>query len=1237
MRASSLFEPATRSVVSSLCRSAFFALSLLPSTISAARFTPVALPDLDIGPLGRIALTGSFDAISLFQYEEQRPKPNLPNGSRSHALLATLPNGALASLASADADILSLCPLIADDGAITSVVVGGNFTSLGGIESPGIALFDPNSNKVTPIPDLPGQVLALLCDEESGNVYVGGYFKKSESNNAILWSPKSGFSPLPFAGFNGAVTSIIKTPEGRIVFGGSFDGLGNTTTPSLRDQQIVNLETASITSGSSTQRAAFSDPRNAICKQAGTEGAANPWLLADNAPGFLRAEMRFGFRPTKLRIRNARSEGRGTKTFRFTAVPDNGILNMTYTDPATGNIMACDARCPLSDDPSEDFRDFKFVNVVGMSGFQLDISDWYGVGGGFDSVELFQDDIYTHAVDYFNEPTCAGLTTRSRANPIGSWVVTPSLQSSSDYLTAKVASTDRTSTLVTFEPDLKQSGNYSVTIFTPGCVPDNTCNTRGIVNVTATLSSDSDKQTEILIAQTNNFDKYDEIHLGFVDASSSNFRPSVKLAPKAGQKDITVVASRVRFELISSTGGLNGLYEFDPSQKEINSDFSKSAINKAGTDLDPDATIKSLTSGHDTIFVGGDFSSSTSNNIMSFTKGKPASLPDGGLNSPVNALLLLDDTLFVGGNFSATSDSEAGDNESRLRNVASYSLSKKAWSPLGAGVDGRVESMVQFSVNLTDDELETAIGISGNFTRILPFDDHRSKPAAGFAIWVPSKRNWLPNLDVSQRAFTGGLTTSIAVKNVTTLFAGNLVSGGIASRGAVALTDGDDGLSLQPLPANIQPIGEKSSLRKRVTASQNVNGVITGLFYNGSGRNLTVLGGHFSAIGENGAVIENLLFLDGSNDDAVTGAGPGIDTGSTFLTMGLKGDTLFAGGTVKGRISASDINGLIAYDLKNSKYMPRQPPALEGDTVVVNSIAPRPESDDIFVGGEFQSAGGLPCPSVCNFQPASNHWTRLGDEIRGTVSVLEWATKDKLIAAGKFTVGNNATTLAIYDAEARTWSSIDGATSDVIPGPITALGLSREDGSRFWVAGKSADGSPFLVFYNGSKFRSPGAVFGKDTTIHGIQVIGLRREHDETEVFDKDQVLLISGRLQIPDFGSSSAALYNGTTLTPFILTTTADGQPGAVAELFTENKNTFKGGRRPRSKGIVVLVSFCIALGCVFLIVLIGIILNRIQRHRQGYVTAPRGTDRRPDLQRVPPEHLLDSLRQRTSGVPAI
>lgn len=74
-------------------------------------------------------------------------------------------------------------------------------------------------------------------------------------------------------------------------------------------------------------------------------------------------------------------------------------------------------------------------------------------------------------------------------------------------------------------------------------------------------------------------------------------------------------------------------------------------------------------------------------------------------------------------------------------------------------------------------------------------------------------------------------------------------------------------------------------------------------------------------------------------------------------------------------------------------------------------------------------------------------------------------------------------------------------------------------------------------------------------------------------------------------------------------------------------------------SNGIVVLVAFCCALGCVFLIVAAGVILNKIQRRRQGYTAAPQtfGTDRPTDMQRLPPEYLFNSLGHTHPGAPAI
>ena len=376
-------------------RRTWMVFTFLFSITRGVSFHPVAPPDLDLSELGQVILAGDFDAISLYTYSEQNQNGFSTNGTQS--LIEQLPDGNFATFATTDASIKALCPFVMEDGTLAGVIVGGNFTSVGGIEAQGIALYDPNSSQITPLPGLSGRVSALLCDKITNTVYVGGDFTGANSTNAIAWVGMTGWANLPFAGFNGPVSSIAKAANGNVIFGGSFTGLGNTTTPMKKHQQVINLFTANITSGSSSSLPGFDSPRNIICNSEGQGGAGNTWLIEDGSPGFWRADMAFGYEPSMLRIWNTNQDGRGTRTFRFTASPSGGIMNLTYTDPSTGKERVCDARCPLSNDTTVKYQDFSFVNIVGMNGFQLDVSDWYGKGGGFNGVELFQngDDVST--------------------------------------------------------------------------------------------------------------------------------------------------------------------------------------------------------------------------------------------------------------------------------------------------------------------------------------------------------------------------------------------------------------------------------------------------------------------------------------------------------------------------------------------------------------------------------------------------------------------------------------------------------------------------------------------------------------------------------------------------------------------------------------------------------------------------------------------------------------------------
>ncbi|PWY90740.1 hypothetical protein BO70DRAFT_77000 [Aspergillus heteromorphus CBS 117.55] len=1213
MRAPSLFGPATAGL-STVLR-LWPLLQLTPAY--GLTFQSVTEPDLDLSPLGQVAFAGDFDAIALYQYTEQADTATDNNDAQS--ILTPLPNGILTSLSTSDAQINAMCPFTKKDGTFEGIFVGGNFTSLGGVETEGVALYNPDSNKVTALSGLSGSVSALLCDQDTNSVYVGGNFTYYNISNAVAWVGSEGWSNLTFGGFNGPVSSILKESNGKIIWGGSFDGIGNSTS-SEKGQQIINLQNATITSDANSSTSGYISPSNIVCQTSGDDGEGKTWLLANNSPGYWRAEMEFEYYPSMFKLWNTHYEGRGTKTFLFRRLPDNGIMNLTYTDPDTGSHAYCDQSCPLSNSTTEEYREFKFVNSVGMSGFQIEVLSWYGDGGGLNGIEVFENNIYAYAINAFNEPTCGNISYPSTATHTGSWAVAPSGQSSSQYLTTQVTDSNATSASVIFEPDIKLSGNYSIKLYTPGCEQDDTCDSRGIVNVTVTPTSDTAEPAQTTLYQTNLYEKYDTIYTGHVDVSDGSFRPRVELKPITNQgNNITVVASYVQFVANSVSGNssddLNGLYEFNPSGASPN--VTSSGVDEAGLALDEDANIMSLATYENVIYVGGNFSGSDIENIMYFEKDSNATaMPKGGLNSEVTSMAVLDDYLYVGGNFTDTSD---GGNDG-LSYIAAYSFDSKTWSALGAGVNGPVNSVLALSLNVSMELNETIIGISGDFDHLLPFDESPSTNVSGFAIWVPSRNNWLQNLNISQLEFAGQLS-AYAVGNNTTILAGSLSTGGIAAAGAVALLYDDD-LGLEPLLTDFNTSGQ----------------TYTGLYDTSSGSNLTILGGHFTTNASNGSVIENLAIIDG-NAGTVSGLGAGVDSNSTFLTLSIADKVLYAGGMVSGTVSGATLNGLVAFSMENETFVPYQPPHFFGDNVTVNAIAARPNKNEIYVGGRFQTAGALPCPGVCFWDTSEQQWNRPGANLNGTVMALKWMSSNELLAVGDFTIDGNNSVVATYVSKKQSWQTFEGASSSDIPGTITAFTPANTAVTKFWLAGVYTNGSSFLAAYDGSSFTFLRNVFDEGTDIRGLEVLPISRNHDDVSVLNDDQMLLVTGQLLIPDFGNASAALYNGTAMVPFILSSTSDGQPGSISHMFFQNQNPYTSGGKHLSNGIVVLISFCCALGCVFLIVIAGIIFNKIQRRRQGYMRAPQGvgTDRPSNMRRLPPEYLFNSIKQPNPGAPAI
>lgn len=1098
-------------------------------------------PNLDLSGLGQVALTGDFDAISVYSF------PGQFNRNGSNSILQHLPDGAYEILAATDATINTMCPFVRRDGTFEGVIVGGNFTSLGGVASRSIALYNPDSREITPLVGLEGAVAAVLCDAERETVYVAGSFDAANSSNAIAWTVDGAWQTLPFAGFDAPVESVTKAPNGHIIFAGQFTGLGNTsTTSTARDRatQEIPLSTSNITvGGASTQ--------NADAIACASNGSSVAWKLNNDTPGFWRADFGFGFEPTRLRLYNA-----GTKEFRFTAFPINGIMNLTYTDPDSGDERVCDARCPLPENPEDGFVDFFFVNAVGMNNFRIDISDWYGDAGGFAGIELFQSDIFSYAVSDFNEPSCGDPSaTLSSVTTTGPWFEMASFDSVSRYLAAVPGPDEIDTTEITFEPNVQERGNYTVTIYTPGCIQDSSCSSRATVNITGTLTSDSDQTFFTQIAQTNNFDKYDNVYQGPIDVASGDFRPRISIKASGQLGTQRIVASRVKFGLIASTGGLNGIFDFDPDQASVNpNDFSDSDINNAGTLLNSDAVILSLLTVDSAVFAGGSFQDDRFENIMQFTsEGNASSLADGGLNAAAMSMYALDGTLYVGGNFTGTSDG----NQQGLSSVAAYSIADSAWIALGAGLNGPVAYVVPIPMNISDSETETCISFGGSFTQIRESGSEAAIEVDGMAVWVPSAKNWIQRSNAPQQVVNGQLTAGVFLPNNSWVGAGSLSTLGQALHGVADMHSHDGQVALSSLPLNIQPAEQNSALRKRaILGTQNITGVLEAITYDPSGDNVTVFGGRFTADAD-GTTIQNLLFLNGSNNNALTGLPEGIDENSTFIALQAHRNLLFAGGLVSGEAGDRSVSGVLLYDMDTADFASIQPAGLVGSRVIVNDIKTQPDADFVYVAGAFErTTQGLSCPCVCMYDTNTNQWNTVGSGLSGTVAQLFWDDNDKLLAVGNLTLAGNNTSLVQYDPDDQVWTQI---IDDSIPGPISALTVVTEDGKEMWVAGTANNGSTFLIGINDGENHIVPEMFSTGTTIYSLEVVDAERNNDNNDFLSRDENLLVMGQLNITGFGPASAAVFNGSDIIPLILASKADGTPGSISQLAASNPRTLR------------------------------------------------------------------------------
>ncbi|KAK9463651.1 cortical protein marker for cell polarity-domain-containing protein [Lipomyces oligophaga] len=1213
-------------------------LSLVASGLTA-QVGSSTIPDVDLKLLGKSGLIGNFRGISVYEGQSQLSSLQLlssDRGTDDSVVISTDSNLFLDQFHS-DGLIKAMCLLS------SNVYMAGNFTSIGSTSALTVAVLDSSSGTISALGEgVEGSANTIYCDSDNDLVYIGGSFSK----NVAIWNASSSeWIDLPFGGLiGGPVNAIVKFNE-NLIFGGKFTGLGtssmnSSTTDSLSTntdyRQRINLSNGTVTV-TSNSAGSYDDPRSVLCTE-GLTAKESTWLAAAGEQSTFTVSTSFDFSPTRLRLRNSAVTNYSTSYFRFIALPLDGILNLSYVDPESGITHYCDAFCPLANISTADYQDFDFVNVVGMDGFSLDLLDSDENGVGLSEILLYQEDIVAYAVNTFNEPSNCGLApyTVSRSSISGNW--SRVTYDSVTYLEVTNLTTSAAGdTYVHLYPDIQQSGNYSILLYTPGCLYDSSCSSRGQINITVYAKSNGNEHNTT-IYQTNLYEKYDVIYEGYLEANSDSFRPYIAISPMSDQvSGQTIVAERAIFNLTSTTGGLNGLFEYDPKNYTSNSNSTvveQTVINNAGMDLSDDAEINVLKVANSTLFVGGNFSSDSASHLFAISEDGSVNWMNGGLNGVVNAIAIIDDSLVIlGGEFTDLATTSHSD----LNYLAGYSNS--SWTSLDAGLNGIVEHLVPISVNASG-AIYSTLSITGSFSAIAEYNSSPAIEVDGFTLWLEEKKEFLDRASISNMPYMKGrLSSSVELSNGSYILAGELFSFSLESSGA-AMLSADYSLSSVPF-SFFTNTSTSSSTTKRSLIPTNFTDTTVGAINEISVVTLSddiyyAAGGQF-LVEDGSNLFENFVFLD--SQQVVGGITEGtLDSFISILTIcNYNNETLVLGGVFEGQVNDDFITSLLFWNMTSREISVVQPPVLGGDAVVVYDAKMRYGKDELVVAGSFDTAGNVSCLSICVFDFTNSTWRAVTRGIMGNVTSLNFIDSDTMIVTGNMTSDDGiSVSMASYHFPSMSWDML-GQQSSQLPGTVDSFVCMGSNVSRSIVAGTYPNGTNYLWAYDlaNEQWQDWGEDLGSDSQIYSMRLLKL----DSISEISKDSLLppfvtlLVMGSLSLSAYGLVSAAFYNGSEWTPFLYTVSEDDTPGSIYGMYTQINELISWTQAEAAavhhmkSGFVVLIALAISLAIMFIIIGAGFLIGYYRNKSEGYEPFTSQSSELQIAQNIPASELLSGL----------
>lgn len=231
----------------------------------------------------------------------------------------------------------------------------------------------------------------------------------------------------------------------------------------------------------------------------------------------------------------------------------------------------------------------------------------------------------------------------------------------------------------------------------------------------------------------------------------------------------------------------------------------------------------------------------------------------------------------------------------------------------------------------------------------------------------------------------------------------------------------------------------------------------------------------------------------------------------------------------------------------------------------------------------------------------------------------------------------------------KTWTAVG-----TLPGPVTALSANDFNQTSLFAAGKTpGNGASFLSHWDGAQWTTLDVSLGSASNITQLEFVPLSEEHNVQGIIQTNRMLWLSGSFS-GNGGGFSSALYDGQTLHPYLLTSTASGDPGAIASFF-HSYSTFSFDIHREycslypplyaecadvwvldylARGVVILISIALGAGIVFLLGLLGVLLALFRRRDERNVSQGTGADEKEyddDMDSQRPSSLLAHINAAT------